>query len=747
MIINTVLFKFLQLWRSIMKKLMTCLALLVAIAVCSVIPTEAATKRVLVEDHTGAWCGWCPIGIFAMDELYAKHPDKFIPVALHNNDKMSTPLQSQLSSVTTIGGFPSGVINRKKHDMNDGKGAVYGIHPAYWEDFVPTLFAETSIVEMVSVTYDINKETKQLTATVTVRMEEDYDGQLAFNLYIMHDGMTGTGTGWDQANYLTSRAGYEDNPFYSLPSTVTGIFHDNVMIDMLGGAFGVNGQFPAKALKDQTYTHTFTSDLSKLTKIQNMDKIWVVGTVAKTGTEYDIMNSLATGKQAPKAKYSVATTTQNVFNTTAVNTTFTKEFTIKNTNSLALDADLIIDLNESEIPSGWTVSLDKNTVNIPAQSQATVTLNIQTDGDLATATISVKSTVKGTDEYEGLSQTAAIFILTEGFTNLVYHFGETNVNGFYQALYNLTNYMPTTALIPYSTSAITAYSNYNYNTLIIPEGYGARGTIADEPALIQYVKSRVDAGKPVLMASNIDMFFVAGNYADLNPVQSIKTFFNTTWGITGLTQSSPLMGGDPNAGTRTVIPMIGSDNEITKDMSFNINDNATYYSYFLDQIKILDNTKATPILKYSIGKTDEESIAAVKIKTATNRNIYCGIGLDIIGDVPTRTTLLGNMLTWLNSTTDVVDFNNFNTSNISIFPNPCVSTSIVKFEAANASNNADVYLVDATGARVMTISNGTVINAGTNQFEINASNLSSGKYYVMTNVDGIYSQAPIVIAK
>ncbi len=727
-----------------MKKLMTCLALLVAVAVSSVLPTEAATKRVLVEDHTGAWCGWCPVGIHAMEELYKDYPDKFIPVAVHNGDKMATTLQTQLASTLSITGYPSGVINRKKYDMNDGDGAVYGIHPAYWTDLIPTLFTETSIVEMVSVTYDINKETKQLTATVTVKMEEDYNGQLAFNLYILQDGMTGSGTGWDQSNYLTGRSGYEDNPFYSLPNPVKGIAHDNVMITMLGGAFGINGEFPAVALAGETYTHTFTSDLSALTKIQNMDKIWVVGTVAKTGTDYEILNSLSAGKQPAKTKYSCTFESAKTHLLAARNSTITNQFVVKNPNTIALDADFEINTDESFIPEGWEITLDKSTANIAANGSATVTASIKTNGEAGTASISLKSTVKSTTDYDGLSQSDDVFVLTDGYENLVYYF-DANINGFYAAYNNIATYNANTAFVPYDKEAMTAYANYNYNMLIIPESYNSYASIITDATLVNYIKSRVDAGKPVLMTSVLDMFFTAGNFAQINPAQSVKDFFTNTWGINGLTLSQPYA-----CATETkliTIPVLGSDQEIAKDMSFNINDQTTYYTVYLDQIKVVNNDIATPILKYNINKTDEESVAAVKIQTATNRNIYCGFGLDIIGDLATRTTLLGNMLTWLNGTADVKDFNNFNASNISIYPNPCVSTSIIKFEAINASNNADVYLVDETGARVMTISNGTAINAGTNQFEINASNLSSGKYYVMTNVDGIYSQAPIVIAK
>ena len=96
-----------------MKRLMTLFALSMMIMTILSVSVYSAPKRVLVEDHTGAWCGWCVLGIQAMEDMLEMYPDKFIAVGVHNGDNMTTNLQNTLGEALAISGYPSGVINRK----------------------------------------------------------------------------------------------------------------------------------------------------------------------------------------------------------------------------------------------------------------------------------------------------------------------------------------------------------------------------------------------------------------------------------------------------------------------------------------------------------------------------------------------------------------------------------------------------------------------------------------------------------
>ena len=75
---------------------------------------DAQTKRVLLEQHTGAWCGWCVDGTFVMDQILELYGDQVIGVKIHGGgDAMQIPEQSEIGSVLGLTGFPSGTVDRK----------------------------------------------------------------------------------------------------------------------------------------------------------------------------------------------------------------------------------------------------------------------------------------------------------------------------------------------------------------------------------------------------------------------------------------------------------------------------------------------------------------------------------------------------------------------------------------------------------------------------------------------------------
>lgn len=72
---------------------------------------EVFKRRMVVEEHTGAWCGWCVRGIVGLKEMKEQYGDDFISIGIHNNDMYAIPNYDSFIS-GYMDGFPNCIINR-----------------------------------------------------------------------------------------------------------------------------------------------------------------------------------------------------------------------------------------------------------------------------------------------------------------------------------------------------------------------------------------------------------------------------------------------------------------------------------------------------------------------------------------------------------------------------------------------------------------------------------------------------------
>lgn len=79
----------------------------------------APNRRMVVEEATGTWCGWCVRGIVGMHEMNTKYPNQFIGIAVHASDAMAnSDYAAWMSSTPNFSGYPSCVINRTSFAQN-----------------------------------------------------------------------------------------------------------------------------------------------------------------------------------------------------------------------------------------------------------------------------------------------------------------------------------------------------------------------------------------------------------------------------------------------------------------------------------------------------------------------------------------------------------------------------------------------------------------------------------------------------
>jgi hypothetical protein len=193
--------------------------------------------------------------------------------------------QRELASVMGINGYPGGTVSRAFRFEGTGRNT--------WEQRTERLIASYSPYD-VQVEYSIDGTT--LTAKVTVTADSDINEQIAVNLIVLEDGLTGSGSQWDQRNFLSGRNGYQGNPYYEKPDPITGYIHDNVVWAYAGGLWGDTEGVPATMMAGESFEKTFTWDISSESRVQNADNLWVVGMV-QDPNQGEILNAAMIGKE------------------------------------------------------------------------------------------------------------------------------------------------------------------------------------------------------------------------------------------------------------------------------------------------------------------------------------------------------------------------------------------------------------------------------------------------------------------
>lgn len=244
--------------------------------------TSAAVKKSLLEVFNGTWGGWNVDGDYVMDTLMSNNPN-IIGVTFHNSDSMSSLIGDTVAQ-TYISAYPTAMIDR----YNFPTSTSLPENRADWAARCTQRNATTATVGVSISSQTYNSSTRELSVTVRADFVANLTGDLRFNLYIVEDSVSGTGVGYDQANYYHTISGH---PFFNAGTTITGYQHRKVLRTMLGGPWGSTGVIPASVSNGDDYSHTYTYTLPAG---YDMNKIYLIGLVQNYTTNSDnrsILNS------------------------------------------------------------------------------------------------------------------------------------------------------------------------------------------------------------------------------------------------------------------------------------------------------------------------------------------------------------------------------------------------------------------------------------------------------------------------
>jgi len=208
-------------------------------------------KRVVGEEATGTWCGYCVRGIVYMDYMAATYPSTWIGIAVHNGDPMVVSAYDT-GIGNYIGGYPSGLVDR-------------GVEadPADFEDAYTAAMAKVVPVEVSLDNIYFNYLTRQITYDVVATFVADMNVDCRINGVVVENDVTGTTSGYNQVNYYSGGSLGAMGGFESMPDPIPAadMHYDFVARALLGGWDGTAGSIPTSVVNGTPYTQSYTYTL------------------------------------------------------------------------------------------------------------------------------------------------------------------------------------------------------------------------------------------------------------------------------------------------------------------------------------------------------------------------------------------------------------------------------------------------------------------------------------------------------
>lgn len=179
--------------------------------------SETAERTNVVEEITGAWCGWCPRGKIGLDNLKKKYGDKIVTLAAHVSPSTSSPDSMATSDYNyvqyvvtgTVGSAPIAIFDRITYaDPYAGwsgpdSDGIARFHADNVVEQINTYFPSEAALTLQAGWAD-DTHTK-VTATVGTTFKYDRESYPYGLVFVLtHNGMFGMGAGWSQYNYYST---------------------------------------------------------------------------------------------------------------------------------------------------------------------------------------------------------------------------------------------------------------------------------------------------------------------------------------------------------------------------------------------------------------------------------------------------------------------------------------------------------------------------------------------------------------
>ena len=236
-----------------------------------IVVSEKVQHKVVVEEFTALWCGWCPRGFVALENLRKDYGDNIVLAAAHINDEMDS--KKYYDAIMPNQPAPSAHLDRRHLVIDPYYGqAMYAQVPMaikYEIDELTELAPEASV--KVNASLDGNNVNVKADVTFLYSGEANY----ALGYVLTSDGLQKDS--WAQTNYYSGMADQaaDENlaPWVEAGKSVKGLVFNDVVIDADGVKNGIKGSIPATFEEGKVITHEKTFNIGSNKLVQDKSKL------------------------------------------------------------------------------------------------------------------------------------------------------------------------------------------------------------------------------------------------------------------------------------------------------------------------------------------------------------------------------------------------------------------------------------------------------------------------------------------
>ncbi len=222
-------------------------------------------NKVVAEELTGTWCGWCIRGIVTLEEMKERYPESFIGIAVHSGDFLETAGYAEyIKDISASTGFPYSITCRDRSAAGD-------------PDVIPTYYKRKANADIKGyVKLELSADNDECLAKSNVVLNENIsDGRYRMSYVIVeNDVFEEQNPNYKQLNYY---AGGENGPmggYEDMPEVLLNYHFNDVARGVIGDVLGITESLPYVMDMGKMYTHEVTFSLPK--EVINPDNVYIV---------------------------------------------------------------------------------------------------------------------------------------------------------------------------------------------------------------------------------------------------------------------------------------------------------------------------------------------------------------------------------------------------------------------------------------------------------------------------------------